>query len=635
MSGIAGLINFDGAPVEPEAIRAMLDAQAYRGPDRRGVWASGPVGLGHDLLRTVPEAEQETQPFSLDQTVWITADGRLDNRDDLVRALRHTSPEPLEGVPDCHLMLLAYHHWGEDFATHLIGDFALAIWDGHSRRLLCACDALAIRSLYYTVNRNRFIFGSSIGAVLAALSEIPEPNEVFIAQFLTQTMLDGRTATFYEGIHRLAPCHMLIAESGQIRQTKYYEFGAGRLIRYDSDQEYVDHFRELLEQALIARLRSNTGVSIEVSGGLDSSSLAVLANHLVATGRFAPTRPLTAFCKITPDIPEMDERVYQDSVVETCNHLEVDYFNNEAFWGLQHLGSDDGYPFHQPEPHAMRALVLGAAGRSRERGDRVILSGIGSDTVNGQINGYSLEGPLRDLSWRDRAAEWPSFRRYYSARSIFFHGLVRPMLRPLVHGRLRRTRYARQARQQFPYLHPQWLARTYRQYASDQPAFEPKLPTRATRIGYRWLMNGRVCIWRACADTSASFAQVEMRYPYLDRRLVDFMLQVPTHMLIRRGWDKHILREAIGDLLPNPARYLESNVDATKLIDRGLHDKEKDRLLELLSEPRMVERGWAHSDAWQKAWKQYWAGTTDRYFWLVAGINVEAWLRGDTQRIHS
>lgn len=626
MSGIAGIVNFDGAPVNTEAIRAMLDAQAYRGPDKRGVWTDGSVGLGHDLLRTVPEAEHETQPFSLDQMVWITADGRLDNRDDLIRALRHKSPEPLEGVPDCYLMLLAYQQWGEDFAVHLIGDFALAIWDGRSQKLLCAVDALAVRSLYYSFNGTQFIFGSSIGAVLAMLREQPAPNEVFIAQFLTWTLLDGRTATFYEGIQRLAPCHLLIVEDGRIRQKKYFEFGIGGLIRYTTDREYVDHYRELLEQALLSRLRSNTGVTLQLSGGLDSSSLVVLADHLVETDRIRPAAPLTALCIVSNDYPGLDERVYQNAVLDQCEHITPDFLSMDNFWGLKSFGTDDGHPFHQPEPHPVRANILGGANHVREHGQRVVLTGNGSDQINGRFHGYSPFGPFRDLSLRDQIAEWPYFRRRNSPRSLIFRGYVAPALKPLIRRKTRIALYERQIKSHYSHLNPHWLLRTFRESASDWASFEPRLPTRAASLAYDTLMDGWECIWRACIDISASFAQVEMRHPFMDRRLTDFMLRAPVKLLIHRGWDKWILREAVGGRLPDAARFRTDNANGDALISTGMRDKEKQRLAKMVSRSHLVQRGWAKRSAWEAAWEQYWNDTVDSYSLLVAGINVERWL---------
>lgn len=626
MSGIAGITNFDGAPVTPEAIRAMLDAQAYRGPDKRGVWVESSVGIGHDLLRTVPEADHETQPFSLDQSVWITADGRLDNRDDIIRALRRTSCEPLDGVPDCYLMLLAYQQWGEDFAAHLIGDFALAIWDGCNRRLLCAVDALAVRSLYYTVNGQQFIFGSSIGAVLAMLREQPAPNEVFIAQFLTWTLLDGRTATFYEGIQRLAPCHLLIAENGRTRQKKYFEFGTGGLIRYASDREYVDQYRELLEQALIARLRSNTGVTLQLSGGLDSSSLVVLADQLIEAGRLNPAISLTALCVITSEYPGLDERVYQDAVLEQCKHITPDFLSTDAVWGLQSFGADDGHPYHQPEPHPVRAGILHSANRVRELGNRVVITGNGSDELNGRFHGYSAFGPFRDLALRDQIAEWPHFHRRNSMRSLIFRSYVAPALRPLVCEKLKLARYKRQINASYPHLNQHWLCGTYRSSASDREFFEPDLPTRAAMLAYESILGGWESVWRACTDTSASFAQVEMRHPFMDRRLIDFMLRVPTMLLIRRGWDKWILREAAGEHLPHAARYRTGNAHGNALISTGLRDKEKRRLADLVAHSRSVQQGWARQGAWEDAWNQYWDSMTESYNLLAAGVNVERWL---------
>ena len=138
MSGIVGIVNLDGAPVDRPLLEKMADFMALRGPDARGIWVGGHIGFGHTLLRTTGESENEKQPCSLDGRVWITADARVDGRDDLVLLLAAKGRDDLKNATDPELILHAYQAWGESCVEHLLGDFAFAIWDGHRRRLFCA-----------------------------------------------------------------------------------------------------------------------------------------------------------------------------------------------------------------------------------------------------------------------------------------------------------------------------------------------------------------------------------------------------------------------------------------------------------------------------------------------------------------
>src|SRR5690242_2435941 len=140
MSGIFGIVEPDGKPVDRELLGRMLDGQRFRGPDGDGLWIDGHVGLGHTLCRSTCAAPGERQPCSLDGRVWVTADARIDGQDDLVRRLRESGRDVAPGVTDPELILHAYAAWGDECVRHLIGDFAFALWDGPRRRLFAAVD---------------------------------------------------------------------------------------------------------------------------------------------------------------------------------------------------------------------------------------------------------------------------------------------------------------------------------------------------------------------------------------------------------------------------------------------------------------------------------------------------------------
>src|ERR1700756_5000969 len=126
MSGIVGIVNLDGAPVNRALLKTMTDHLAFRGPDAQSMWVddkAGNVGFGHTMLRTTWESEHERQPFSLDGQVWITADARIDDRDNLVEKLASKGHEMTAAEPDSELILHAYHAFGEHCVDHLLGDF--------------------------------------------------------------------------------------------------------------------------------------------------------------------------------------------------------------------------------------------------------------------------------------------------------------------------------------------------------------------------------------------------------------------------------------------------------------------------------------------------------------------------------
>src|SRR6266851_4305018 len=149
MSGIVGIVNPDGAPVDRHLLQQMTEAMAFRGPDAKEIWSQGSVGFGHAMLRTTHESVHERQPASLDGKVWITADARVDARAELITKLESKGQIKAKAATDAELILHAYHVWGEECVEHLLGDFVFAIWDGRRRRLFCARDHFGVKPLYY------------------------------------------------------------------------------------------------------------------------------------------------------------------------------------------------------------------------------------------------------------------------------------------------------------------------------------------------------------------------------------------------------------------------------------------------------------------------------------------------------
>ena len=184
MSGIVGIVNLDHSPVDDRLLQRMTRFMAYRGPDAQTTWVDGHVGLGHTMLRTTRESAHERQPCTLDGQIWITADARVDDRDALVRKLKHAGRVHLEAPTDVELLLHAYHVWGEACVKHLIGDFAFAIWDKRSQRLFCARDHFGIKPLYYSHRANSLLVSNTLNCLRQHPSVSDTLNEQAIGDFL-------------------------------------------------------------------------------------------------------------------------------------------------------------------------------------------------------------------------------------------------------------------------------------------------------------------------------------------------------------------------------------------------------------------------------------------------------------------
>jgi asparagine synthase (glutamine-hydrolysing) len=256
VSGIAGIIRFDGAPVEVGQIAKITSAMANRGPDGVHHWIAGSVALGHCMLRTTPDARGEIQPITNeDESVALVMDGRLDNREELRQELRNKGVQ-VRSRADAELVLGAYQLWGEDSPHHLLGDFAFAVWDARRQELFCARDHFGVKPFYYFSNKKFLAFASDEEAFFQ-LNDVPrEPNFDRIACLLVPE-LSGYDfdASWLKDIVKLPPGKTLsVTRAGQIVTRTYWQLEPQNASRFASDDECEEAFRSVLGEAVRRRM---------------------------------------------------------------------------------------------------------------------------------------------------------------------------------------------------------------------------------------------------------------------------------------------------------------------------------------------------------------------------------------------
>src|SRR3990172_1885650 len=249
MSGICGIVNLDGAPVERQLLRHMTAFMAFRGPDAQDVWVDGRVGLGHTMLRTTFESEREQQPFSLDGKVRITADARIDGRDQLKRKLEAEDCTGLAAATDPELILHAYRAWGEDCVQHLIGDFAFAIWDGPRQRLFCARDHFGVKPFFYARVGQCLVFSNTLNCMRRHPAVSDTLDDLAIADFLLFETFQDPGATAFADIRRLPPAQRLTWSAKGLQLGCYWAMPTDLGVRYRAGGDYIEQFRELLAMA--------------------------------------------------------------------------------------------------------------------------------------------------------------------------------------------------------------------------------------------------------------------------------------------------------------------------------------------------------------------------------------------------
>ena len=456
-----------------------------------------------------------------------------------------------------------------------------------------------------------------MGAILAALGGSPPPNKAFIEALLDCNYDRWVHETAWQGISRLPPSHCLTASSARVLLSRYWTFGAQGEVRFKSDADYEDRFRELFEEAVRARLRSVGPVGILVSGGLDSSSVACVADRLIASE--CPATPGRIYSCVFDRTPGADEKGYGKAVAEKCRHLKTTLIPADDCWALREFAGDEGYPLDEPEIGVSRSLLLKPLRAAYGDGCRVILGGNGGDQVLGG-EPYHTPAILRDVGLGRLLSEIRHFRRY--SRCSVARLLTQAYLAPLIPKRLCKW-MARRGRDE---------TRPFRTPAAPAPLNflpPPRLNSQSSMISYAQLTQGLYSARMVSLDTLAGYAGIEWRFPFLDRRLIDFMFAVPPRLRFRDGLIKYVLRRAMAGILPDAVRRRTDFAHFTELEMRGLREKERGRILELLKDARLVRAGYADAGRLLSAWDSFWqdSGTSGPNCHLVAGLCVEAWLR--------
>lgn len=588
MSGIVGIWNLDGRPVEQAVLAGMSATLAHRGPDGEGRWIEGPIGLACQLLRVTPEAATETQPLVHASGTVLVFDGRLDNREELLASLE-ASPEIATDSPDPALVLAAYEAFGERFPERLNGDFALGLFDPNRRRLLLARDAIGIRPLYYCRTGDTFLFASEIKALLAHPQVSARPADGALADFLLGRPSYHSCMTFFEGVSSVLPSHLVIVSPGGVASRCYWDFDTGRRIHLASFQEYAEAFREHFERAVRRRLRSAWPVAVAVSGGVDSSAIFCLAETL---GRRAGERhPLV----IGISNPCEDGSLADESAflleIERARRVSIERVPMERTGFLGGCEEAIWYteaPMLDGQWNNTRAFLSAV----RERGARVLLTGNWGDQVLFE-QAYLID-LLHCLRWHQLWAHLGEFGRWFTDveprwfRRRFLLDLIVFHAPPQLLQRFRALRAKlRRAGRDGP-----WYTERFRRQglasAANSGSRRAFATARAQSL-YETVRARTYLLGMEWNNKVGAMHGLEMAFPFLDRDLITFLIGVPGEIATWRGVPKAILREAMCGVLPEAIARRTWKGDYTHLENEGM-EFEYPRLAQILQSDGLAVR---------------------------------------------
>jgi asparagine synthase (glutamine-hydrolysing) len=632
MSGICGMVNLDGAPIEPAALKKMARAAVHRGPDGIRYHTEGAVGLAHLALNITPESAREHQPLVSERgDLVLVADARIDNREELARILWGGGHLPDEPPTDAELILEAYRRWGEGCPARLIGDFAFAIWDARRGRLFAARDALAMRALYYRVEPRRVLFGTEVKQILAAPGVPARLFEPAVGAYLAGPF--GHLEwSFYEGISQLAPAHALVVDASGQRTWRYWDIDPDFRIEYSTEEEYVEHFLEVFLEAVRCRLRSTKPVGLFLSGGMDSGSIASAAGWLLRREELVEEGAFRTYCWAFDELPQSDERHISSGIVSHYGFPVTDVSADEA-WPLK------DYPAHGPdqdEPwiwpyQALNERTLMAASSD---GAGLVLSGSRGDEMVGDWV-FDLPGLLRA---GQLSTLWDQLRAYqhYNGESPG-QATTRRLLKPLLleswpwgaERALGLRRRLRRSEEQPPY--PPWVRPEFAERIGLAEIIEQSEPRSPITDHARRMRYGRIFMLSSSRLMSAD-ERTRARYglgfadPWSDRRLAEFVLAVPQWRIQRVGESKRIARLAMRGLMPERVRHRAGKTIPVSLFDRGFKERARDTVFALITGSRAGDRGYLDEAAFRKYYESFLRdGPQPHDFWWV--LTLEMWLR--------
>lgn len=611
MSAIAGVFRPRGGEVDPTVLSALAAALAPYGPDGMDTVHQDRLAVLHRPFWTTPGQRFERQPLVTDQGDIVAWDGRLDNADEIARALAADAP-----APSSALLLAAYHRWGVDAFARILGDFAIVIWDRARQRLVLARDPFGLRPLFVYETADTLVWASRPRALVDGLGLSPAIDEDYIAAFMLNLPADRSP---FRGIEAVPPAHALVVDAAGRRLERYWRFDPSEDIRYRRDEEYEDHFNEIFRAAVACRMRADGPVYAELSGGIDSSSIVCVGDRLLAEGVVdTPSLHTASYLFRRASSSDEGDFVRLVEAQRGCRGLHIDEADHPI---LAPLAPDlrPDFPTNQLCFMARHDHLSEAMG---ENGARVLLSGLCGDPM------FWGEPPDPPVHLADR---WQAGRLRDLLREAHRHARVSqvPLLTTLWRGvawPLLPRRW--QARSGIPVPLGEWLAsgfvrrndlRERRLGLPDDLGFTQ--PSQALQYAF---IRGSMRTY--AYERVLSRGSVEMRYPYLDRRIVSFGLAIPFDQKLRPGETRSVVRRALRGVVPEAIRTRVTKGGPAEAFHRAIASR-RPLLEDLFASPRCADLGIIDAAAFREALRAARHGRVSNLVQLIRTISVELWLR--------
>jgi asparagine synthase (glutamine-hydrolysing) len=598
MCGIFGYASFGKAQADRDKFNNALCKIAHRGPDFQDslFLDDDRIALGHVRLSIIDLTECGNQPMKVNDNYYVVYNGEIYNyielRDELI-ALGHQ----FISNSDTEVLVKAYDEWKEDCVKKFNGMWAFVIYDSKRDHFFCSRDRFGVKPFVYNINSDRFLFSSEAKTLLAYDHNLKKPNYNSIGLFCRESIGAEIPETWFEGILRLQPGHNMIVKSGKTQISKYYEYP--KSIRKISFEEAKRKFRYLFEDAVKLRMRSDVPVGTTLSSGLDSSCV-VAGVRQVYNG---------IHNTYTADFPNFGNNEYPQA--EKTNyyyhlngHPVTIHFNDQSIDSLKKL------VYHLESGHSSPAILpLWRIYAEAKKDVTVVLEGQGADELLGgyiqHFAGDFIAEQLKRLKFLGVIRNLRKLGMNYSLKTIFIFFLrlsFPPLLRTFVRRYILKTeKLLTGPIEKFEYR--------YRATTNSESSF-----TRALQYSHHY------------GDAISMAFAIESRLPFMDYRLVDFVMTLPSNYLIAEGKGKYLQREALKDILPDfinkDVKKLGFNTPIEDFFERN-----KKVVGDILLDKRCLNRGLFEKKELESLINSDFHASLYKSYFLFRLLNVELWFR--------
>ena len=546
MCGIAGIISSEIALVQQRSLKKMSDILAHRGPDGEGLWINkkNTAGLSHRRLAIIDLSEAGAQPMHYTDRYTIVYNGEIYNYKEIRSDLKQAGYR-FKSESDTEVILAAYDLYKENCVKYFDGMFAFAIWDEQQQTLFCARDTFGEKPFYYFMDKTVFAFASEMKALWAVGIDKTADDKMMVNYLVlgyVQNAAD-KSQTFYKHIFSLPPAHTGIfsLSTMQFALTKYRDINKENSININESSAETK-FEKLLAASVMRRLRSDVRVGSSLSGGLDSSSIAYFVN------RFAKSKSDDSFQTFSAIFPgfEKDE---SESIEEISNHFKFkNYVVEPTASGL--LDDIEKLCYHQEEPVPSSSIYAQykVYELARANNVKVLLDGQGADEILGGYTKY-LHWYLQELTCRHKFSRAKKERLCFKQNNIPVKWNIKNVLASYLpaHAALALEKREYHKVIQSHNLSPHLLHVKGKEWLG---IYKPVVTKLNDILYHNTMENGLEELLRF-ADRNSMAHGTEVRLPFLNFELVNFIFSLPSSFKIKNGFTKYILRKTMTGKLPD------------------------------------------------------------------------------------